>query len=218
VKAWDWGKFKGSEPALKYARRDLATLDRAMHLTKGRTACVQAGACLGIFPKYLARFFATVYTFEPSLEFYPLLAANAPELNILKYQAALGRAGESPITTSQTRREGKSHRFPHEGITHVSGADGPVPVLALDALNLHVCDLIVLDLEGYEMNALLGSRETIERCRPVLMVEINDNLPHYGYTEDQIREVIVSMGYEMVERIHSDELYVPTEARLYAHG
>lgn len=213
---WEWYKFKGSPPALKYARRDLPTLDRALELTVGRTACVQAGGCLGIFPKMLAAHFQTVYTFEPSVDLFPLLCLNAPEPNILKYQAALGNGGP-PISTSQTRREGKEHRFPHEGITHVTGEPGTVPVLTIDALQLPVCDLIVLDLEGYEMQAILGAKGTIARCRPVLMVEINDNLPHYGYTEDQLRQTIGAMGYRQVERIHSDELFVP-EDRVHAHG
>lgn len=213
---WDWYRFKGSGVALKYARRDLPTLDRAISLAQGRTACVQAGACLGIYPKRLAQHFKTTYCFEPSLELFPLLCANAPEPNILKYQAALGNGGP-PISTSQTRREGKEHRFPHEGITHVTSEPGTVPVLCVDDLRLPVCDLIVLDLEGYEMQAILGAKGTIARCRPVLMVEINDNLPHYGYTEDQLRQTIGAMGYRQVERIHSDELFVP-EDHVYAHG
>jgi hypothetical protein len=123
---WDWYRFKGSGVALKYARRDLPTLDRAISLAQGRTACVQAGACLGIYPKRLAQHFKTTYCFEPSLDLFPLLCANAPEPNILKYQAALGNGGP-PISTSQTRREGKEHRFPHEGITHVTSEPGTVP-------------------------------------------------------------------------------------------
>jgi FkbM family methyltransferase len=213
---WEWFRFKGSQPALKYARRDLATLDRAVALTQGRTACVQAGGCLGIFPKYLAQHFATVYTFEPSVELMPLLIANAPEQNILKYQAALGSGG-GPISTSQTRRTGKEHRCAHEGITHVSDEPGVVPVLALDEFHLPVVDLVVLDLEGYELEALLGAEQTILRCRPVLMVEINDNCSHYGRTDAQIRAVICAMGYQLVERIYSDELYVPTD-RVHANG
>ena len=216
TKEWDWYKFKGSPPALKYARRDLPTLDRVIDLVPSRRVCVQAGGCLGIFPKYLAQHFCTVYTFEPSVELFPLLSINAPEPNILRYQAALGNGGP-PISTSQTRREGKEHRFPHEGVTHVTSEPGNVPVLCVDDLRLPVCDLIVLDLEGYEMQAILGAKGTITRCRPVLMVEINDNLPHYGYTEDQLRQTICAMGYRLVERIHSDELYVP-EDRVHAHG
>lgn len=211
TKPWDWDKFKGSAPALKYARRDLPTLDAALALTPGRTACIQAGACLGIFPKYLAQHFAAVYTFEPSLELFPILCANAPESNILRYQAALGRPNRPPVSVSQSRRDGKLHRFPHEGITHVTDEPGVVPTVAIDALNLQVCDLIVLDLEGYELEAVFGAAQTIARCRPVLMLEINDNAAHYGYTEQALRDVVVAMGYRPVERIHSDELFVPIE-------
>jgi hypothetical protein len=67
------------------------------------------------------------------------------------------------------------------------------------------------------MAAILGAKGTIARCRPVLMVEINDNLSHYGYTDQQLRAVITALGYRKVERIHSDELFVP-EDRVHAHG
>jgi FkbM family methyltransferase len=209
--AWDWAKFAGSEPALKYARRDLPTIDKALKLFSGRTACVQAGACLGVFPKYLARLFTTVYTFEPSLDLFPLLLQNAPEPNILKYQAALGWLHE-PIATSQTRRGLKAHRFPHEGITHISGP-GVVPTLNIDDLGLPVCDFLCLDLEGFEYDAIRGATQTIDACRPVIMLEVNDNSELYGHTIDELRALVIDRHrYKLVFREHSDEVYVPMEA------
>lgn len=45
-----------------------------------------------------------------------------------------------------------------------------VPVRPLDELELAAA-FIKLDVQGYEYRALLGLRHTIERCRPVLLVE-----------------------------------------------
>lgn len=46
-----------------------------------------------------------------------------------------------------------------------------VPTLALDSLQLARVDLIKLDVEGMEMEALAGARETIARHHPILIIE-----------------------------------------------
>jgi FkbM family methyltransferase len=46
-----------------------------------------------------------------------------------------------------------------------------VQSFALDELDLKRCDLIKLDIEGMELDALAGARKLIERCRPLLFVE-----------------------------------------------
>ncbi len=47
----------------------------------------------------------------------------------------------------------------------------PVPVVALDDLQLPRCDLIKLDAELMEFEAMVGAARTIERFRPVLYFE-----------------------------------------------
>lgn len=44
-------------------------------------------------------------------------------------------------------------------------------VLAIDSLGLARLDFLKLDIEGMEGEALHGARETISRCRPILLVE-----------------------------------------------
>jgi hypothetical protein len=52
--------------------------------------------------------------------------------------------------------------------------------------------IIQLDVEGYEHNALEGAKETIERCKPIIIVEkvlkstwFCDHLGPLGYTPFQ---------------------------------
>lgn len=208
---WDWDAFHGSAQALKWSRRDLATLDLAIAHTAGQTAAVQAGGNLGIFPKYLARYFETVYTFEPDPAIFQALCANAPEPNIVKFQAAVGNQ-RGLVGLARSRRDGKPEAFIHEGITHVSGG-GVVPTLRIDDLAVPVCDLLVVDIEGWELHALRGAYGTIARCQPVIVVEINKNAAYYGIPEDDVRhELTVGHGYRLVGRYHSDEIYVPRES------
>ncbi len=47
----------------------------------------------------------------------------------------------------------------------------PVQKVAIDSLELPRVDLIKLDIEGMEMDALAGAAQTVERCRPIVLVE-----------------------------------------------
>lgn len=201
---WVWQGFMGSEACLKWARRDLESLAAAMLITPGRTACVQAGGNLGIFSKYLAREFSTVYTFEPDPELFAALMFNAPERNIVKLQAAVGF--ERAPVRMECRRRDNTGRAVHEGLTHVAGP-GTLPCIRIDDLALPACDLIYLDVEGWEYHALRGAVGTLKRCRPVVGVEINRNIAFAGCNADELRAFLASLGYTRRLTMHSDEIY-----------
>jgi FkbM family methyltransferase len=203
---WDWSKFEGSELCLKWALRDLETLVLALQLVPRRRACIQAGGNLGIFPKRLAAEFDIVYSFEPDERLYGMMCRNAPESNIFKIRAALG-ADNAPVRMQCSRRD-DSGRPVHEGLTHVAGP-GDVPCFRIDDMNLSVCDLIYLDIEGWEYFALQGALKTIQRCRPVIGVEINRNIEYSGHTADELRALIKAQGYARELVSHSDEIYCP---------
>lgn len=209
VPQYDWEKFAGSPEALKWSRRDLPNLAAVTERVPMRRVAVQAGGCLGVYPKFLASCFDVVYTFEPSAHSFLALCRNAPEPNVIKFQAALGDS-HAGVRMAQVRRD-KPRAIPHEGITHVAGP-GAVPTLRVDDFEWPACDLLQLDLEGWEVFALRGAQATIKRCRPVLCVEVNRNGKFAGFTKDDLRAEIVGMGYTFVERLQSDEVYVPAEA------
>lgn len=199
--------MRGSPEAIKWGRRDVLRLETVLPIVPGRTAAVQAGGNLGIFPKRLASEFATVYTFEPDPDIFEMLMANAPERNIVKVQAALGE-NRGLVGTSRVRRDGKPNN--HEGITHVV-PEGTIPTFLIDDLALPVCDLIYLDIEGFELYALRGAQETLARCRPVVVVEINKSLQYVGLTAEAVTGFITSRGYKHALSMGSDQMFIPAE-------
>lgn len=209
--AWNWDKFRGSKAGLKWNRRDVPDVDEVASYAPEHRVAVQAGGNLGIFPKRLSELFEVVYTFEPEPELFGMMAANAPELNIVKFQAALGCNRGELVGMCRVRRQNDGG-LSHEGITHVSGA-GIIPTMRLDDLALPVCDLLYLDLEGYEFYALRGAEETIARCRPVLACEINKSLDGMKIIDKHMLRAYIEMGlgYEFVKRVRSDDLFVPVE-------
>jgi FkbM family methyltransferase len=202
---YNWSKFQGSPAALKWTRRDLPNLDRTIERVPKKRVAVQAGGNLGIYAKRMSESFNAVYSFEPASDLFVMMTTNAPEKNIYRFQAALGYE-RAQVGVSRIRRDGKPDN--HEGITHVSGP-GYIPTLRLDDLALPECDLIVLDVEGWEYFALQGAVDTIRRCRPVLSVEVNKNAGFVNIEPEAIRSFVVQLGYQLVERLQSDDIFEP---------
>lgn len=172
----------------------------AIARTTHREVAVQAGGNCGVWAVALASHFGTVYTFEPDHGNFDCLVRNCPNTNIVKIQAALGDHGEPPMSL-----KGR----PENCGAHYVGDRGPLPVLALDALNLPSCALLYLDVEGYEWRALAGAAETIRRCRPVIAIENKGLSEKYGKTADEVEAFAVSLGYRVVARPNRDLILVP---------
>jgi FkbM family methyltransferase len=197
--------MRGSDACLKWSFRDLQNLEVAVSHCALKRSCVQAGGNLGLFPKRLSEDFKRVFTFEPDPKLFTYCKHNAPEENIVHVCAALGKSYE-PVALSGKRRD-TSGRAAHEGLTHVTGP-GKIPQTTIDDLVIYDCDLIYLDIEGYELNALEGAVRTIDRSSPVIAVEVNGTGEHYGVKNEMLREWLHMRGYRMVSRLNSDEVYV----------
>ena len=149
---------------------------------------VQAGGNCGIYPLYLSDYFTTVLTFEPERQNYGCLLKNIENRsNILPSCAALGDSrGLCGIEPCEY----------NNGASYVTdGRD--VPVVAIDELGLDACNLIQLDVEGYEAKALTGASQTINRCKPVIMVEDRGHGTRYK-SHALIPWIEHTFGYECV--------------------
>ena len=203
----DLSAFRGDPVELKWNRKDLESLRAVVELVPDRRVAIQAGGCLGAFAKYLAGKFEAVYVFEPSTQFVDM-TVNAPEPNVYRFQAALGDArGMVDPVCSLRGNDGKT--VLHSGMTRVEVGRGWVPTLRVDDLALSACDLIYLDVEGWELYALRGAAETIHRCRPVIACEVNRGIEYLGISKDTLRDYVVSLDYEFHSQHRSDEVYVP---------
>jgi hypothetical protein len=91
---------------------------------------------------------------------------------------------------------------------HVGGS-GKVPVFLIDDLNLPVCNLIHLDIEGYEPFALEGAKETLVRCRPVVAIENCEKwLVRYGNSLSTIEDFLKNLGYTHTASARGDRIYI----------
>jgi len=184
------------QPAVLKETYKIALLDKYL---KDKRVVVQAGGNVGVFPRELARNFGAVYTFEPDAENFNCLARNCPESNIIKFQTALGD-NHDHIRVGISRPDLKNNCGAYQVI-----GEGITPTMMIDDLELPACDLIYLDIEGYELQALKGGEKTIKKYHPVIVVE-NKQLPlMYGITPEEVIEYLVCMfGYTVKERVMRD--------------
>jgi FkbM family methyltransferase len=160
---------------------------------------VQAGGHVGVWPTILAEHFRVVLTFECDPVLYAALARNVEsEKRIVSSQYALGR--EPGMALMQRKGSPGSSLI-------VSGADAKdtafeVNMLTIDELELKRCDALILDVEGYELEALAGAEKTIERFHPFLHLEESFREQQDAWME--------AHGYKFVTRMHADRLFVHT--------
>jgi hypothetical protein len=78
--------------------------------------------------------------------------------------------------------------------------------LSIDALNVNDLVMLQLDVEGHEVVALKGAMRTIEKCRPVVAMEDNNN---------NCSDLLKSLRYDILGSIPGLVIWVPTENRAY---
>lgn len=196
VKMWWPVADQNPVTAYQYVIKRVGDSDPAVAACKQRRTCVQAGGYIGFWAMRLARSFAQVLSFEVMPGCLEACRRNCESLaNVEVFGLGLGSVeGETlPIRASASA-----------GGWRVDPA-GPLEaqMTTIDALGLTDCDLIVLDIEGHEIPALMGAAETIARCRPVIHVE------ERGENLTALPAYLKGLGYRQHARIHADAVYVP---------
>jgi len=162
---------------------------------------VQAGGNCGFYVKQYAKLFQRVYTFEPDPVNFYCLTVNITDHNVIKSQSCLGHDHGLLDLTSNQKNVGKNH---------VCRDNARYPTVMIDDLALDRCDLIHLDIEGYEYYALLGAQKTIDQHGPVIVVEVWDQLNDRYETNinSKMEKWLTDRGYVFTEVIgEADRVY-----------
>ena len=166
---------------------------------KNNKTMVQAGGNCGLQVEKFADYFNNVYTFEPDPINFHCLVNNLALMNVIKLQACVGKE----------RGTVSLNFYPNIGGFNVSKEPGHIPVLLVDDLRLTSCDFIQYDIEGYEMNALLGTIETIKKFKPVICLELYEQwLNRYGNSSTEVFAFMKNLGYLAVETYVTDVVFV----------
>lgn len=141
-------------------------------------------------------------TFEPNDINFECFQRNVSEANVEIYKAGL--SDKAGFCRSVEGDEGQNY-----GALQIEEAEEGIPMMTIDSLNLNP-DLIQLDVEGFEENALKGAFDTIMRARPIIIIE-QKRLAKNGMDDAEIAIMIQKLGYFFAERVWSDNVFIPAE-------
>lgn len=173
------------------------------YCTKFRTA-IDGGAHIGTWSVNLDKMFDMVMAFEPSKDTFMALLKNvhryAPE--VACFNAALGeRSSVCNMVDDPTRLGNTGARI----AVHL---EGTIPVHTIDQYWLEDLDFLKLDVEGQETLALKGALQTIERCKPTIVVELKEFSPPRNGGVAATRLLLDSIGYREVGGLRNDKVFV----------
>ena len=175
-------------------------LGASLDLCKEFRTAIQAGGNIGIYPGALAQRFARVYTVEPDAANFAALQINTSnKQKIIARRAAFGKErGRAAIDQIQPDNIG----------AHQIQQGDEFEVITIDSLGVTDCDLLQLDVEGSEHEALLGAIATIEASWPVITLELKTLGERYGYTDADTINLLAGMGYEIADRVNRDVIFI----------
>lgn len=173
---------------------------------------VHAGTYFGDFLPALSRGSrpgSKIWAFEPNPENYRC-AKITIEINnignVVLTNAGLGAKKEYlPMQTAdkQGRSLGGASRILAKESEEATEAEA-VQIVTIDDMvgSDRAVSIIQLDVEGHEKEALAGALRTIQRCLPVIIIEV---LPNSTLIDsDWLSENILSFGYRKINDIHGN--------------
>lgn len=176
--------------------------EKAYEYVENWRCAVDIGAHVGIFSRDFAQRFARVIAFEPMPSTRECLLRNVPGNVDVKPFACGSHPGKVRMVRSTKNSGGSRIVAPDADIDGLIEAE----VVTLDSFGLEAVDLIKLDVEGFEPDAILGAEETMRRCRPVVIVEEKLKPGNFDHVK-RASEILLSFGYSRGELVGADRIY-----------
>jgi len=166
--------------------------DAALPHVRDWRVAVDCGAHVGIFTRRMEAKFAEVYAFEPQADNFRCLAQNTTKARLFNCL----------LWSEPVRMAMKLDDHPNTGAGEIDHTRiGSYPAMALDDLSLSEVGLMKLDVQDAESDVLIGAKETLVRCRPVLIVEDTGRDLRLG-------DVLARLNYKQVARVRRDGIWV----------
>ena len=171
-----WDKWNGDWELNEY--------NEVMQHISERTVAIDIGAHVGLWSKRLVKDFKHVYCFEPVKKHIECWHKNLNKdfnddgelvyiSNVDIYDVALSDVEGTSEMSVPFKNSGMSTLNYHEYIPNDYIKEN-VQTRTLDSYDFNKIDFIKIDVEDHEYKVLRGARKTIEKYKPILYMEIND--------------------------------------------
>src|SRR3990167_302558 len=176
--------------------------DAMKHVTTWRGA-VDCGAHVGAWSIQLAERFQRVVSIEMHPATVTCLQANlAAYPNAQAVHIALGEA--SGFASLQSPAGPISSCLEGDGYTVVRALDDLPEIAAMPAI-----DYLKIHVNGYELRVLHGAMNTIGKHQQIMTVVIKPALAKYRATQEDILNLMESIGYRVASRLKPYWVFAP---------
>lgn len=181
--------------------------EAALKLCRSRRLAIDVGAHCALWSYWMAKDFADLIAFEPHPDHQSCWRRNmnGTSRNVTLFPYALG-----PSMGSISLKTGPSS----SGDTYVDLTNpvGAIPQWPLDRFTITDLDFLKIDAEGYEVFIVRGARATLEKNRPVIIVEQKPGHgKKYRESDTAAMTLLQSWGYCKRAVIDGDVVMTPGE-------
>jgi FkbM family methyltransferase len=165
--------------------------------TNKRRTAIDVGANIGMYTVYLSKLYNTVYSFEPIPYFANELTALKLR-NVYVYNIGLAQQNSKlelnipyDNITGEPLYAWSYFEAEHIERSFLKKESIIVDCKTLDSYHFNDVDFIKIDVEGYELNVLIGAKDTINKYKPILLIEV----PSGRKDRNNILNYLNNMGY-----------------------
>lgn len=212
---YPWFQFKAKVRDIELKLVEEREMELLPFFLSAQDEAIDIGANYAYYTERLARICEKVYAFEPipfTHKVCSMIIKHYKFKNVVLYNQGVGEKNEwhkfvVPVTDFGAISAGQAHfggrndemegKEIHARFTKHEEVD--CEVIALDSLLNDFTNLkfIKIDIEGAEYFAFQGMKKTLEKFKPVVLVEINPFfLKGFNLLEEDLKALIAELGYE----------------------
>ncbi len=188
----DWLRIR--ERAWRERRKGEKEIKIIPDLLVNCNRAIDIGANVGVWSYWLSKNAKKVESFEPNPKIFNVLK-NIKIKNVNTYNIALSNKSGSVDLLIPKGSKGFSNQGASLSSIKVQGEHKSLSIQAkcLDEYNFLDVNFIKIDVEGHEHEVIEGAKETIKKCKPTMVIEMEEKHNKIPI-EDQISSV-EKLGY-----------------------
>lgn len=180
------------------------------YVEDGRIA-IDGGAHVGTWSVVMAQYFEKVLAFEPAHQTFLCLQRNIADRALSDCIEPRNEALLDMQAHVAMGLEARERQRGNTGAAHMEiEQHGDVYATTVDEECLLALGFLKLDVEGTEYFALRGALRTIQRCKPVILVEDKAKCrQRYHVSSTKIERLFDRLQYKMAQKIGCDQIWIP---------
>jgi FkbM family methyltransferase len=160
----------------------------------GGEVALDVGANLGFYSFGLRSHFKTIHAFEPITKLSSFLEENN-SINIVTHGIACSdSSGQANIYVPKLENiTDYAYAGLDVNLRYKSHHAIEIQKETIDSFRFESVDLIKIDVEGHELNVVVGARQTIVRCKPLILAELENR--HRDGAVSTFSNYLSELGY-----------------------